>query len=105
MDRMEELYNNYGWYRSDVIDFKFEGVSGINKMKSILSKLRQRLRGTGGLRITEYATTVSIDVGFWEAVAHGRRISPAGLPSVDVLEYILEDRAASSCGLPVRSRS
>ena len=26
VDRMEELYNIYGWYRSDVIGFRFEGV-------------------------------------------------------------------------------
>jgi phosphoglucomutase len=93
VDRMEELYNIYGWYRSDVIGFRFEGVSGINKMKSILSKLRQAPpEELAGLRITEY-TDYSVYrrwiLGGGCDMAAGYR--PTGLPSVDVLEYILED--------------
>ena len=39
---MEELYNTYGWYRNDLLDFRFSGASGMNRMKDILSGLRQR---------------------------------------------------------------
>ena len=93
VDRMEELYNTYGWYRNDVIDFGFDGVSGINKMNSILSKLRQDPpQEITGLRVTEQA---DYSIGKRRILAGSCDMAsgyrPIDLPSVNVLEYILED--------------
>jgi phosphoglucomutase len=93
VDRMEELYNAYGWYQSDVMDFRFEGAAGVEKMKSILSKLRQEPpQELIGLRVTEqadYSMGKRRILGGGCDMAAGYRL--IDLPYADMLEYVLED--------------
>lgn len=93
IDRMEELYNTYGWYCSDLLDFGFSGASGMNRMKDILSGLRQRPpEEIIGFRVVEQADYLEGKRRFFGAscdMAAGYK--PIGLPPSDVLEYVLED--------------
>ncbi len=93
VDRMEELYNAYGWYQSDVMDFRFEGAAGVERMKSILSKLRQEPpQELIGLRVTEqadYSMGKRRILGGGCDMAAGYRL--IDLPYADMLEYVLED--------------
>ncbi len=77
VDKMEELYDTYGWYQNDLLDFGFEGAAGMTEMASILFRLRQDPPGEiGGIPVTEQA---DYSAGF------------INLPPADVLEYLLED--------------
>ncbi len=93
LDRMEELYDTYGWYLNETLDFSFEGVAGMNKMKAILSAKREEPPAEIiGLRVTEQADYLAGKRWISGAacdMAAGYR--PIDLPSADVLEYVLED--------------
>ncbi len=93
VDRMEELYNTYGWYRSELLEFAFEGAAGMNEMNALLSKLRQEPpEGIMDLRVVEQADYLAGKrriLGASCDMAAGYR--PIALPPADVLEYVLED--------------
>lgn len=78
IDRMEELYNQFGWYKSGLAEFAFEGASGMIAMNGILSELRQnppqKVIGQKVVETTDYLET-----------------KKTGLPASNVLEYVLED--------------
>ncbi len=78
IDRMEELYNKFGWYKSGLAEFAFEGASGMMAMNGILSGLRENppksVIGQRVVEITDYINTIK-----------------TGLPASNVLEYVLAD--------------
>lgn len=76
-DRLEELYDQYGYYKNDLMDFAFEGAAGMEKMASIMAGLRRNPpRKVIGKRVTG-KTDYQHD--------------ETGLPKSNVLEYVLED--------------
>lgn len=40
IEKLEELYKTYGYYINKLVDFTFEGSTGMNKIESIMSSLR-----------------------------------------------------------------
>jgi phosphoglucomutase len=79
VDRIEELYNIYGWYKDELLDFAFEGAAGMDKMAEIMSKLRQNPpKEIIGLQITTHTD-------------YNDEKCQTNLPKSNVLEYILED--------------
>lgn len=76
-DRLEELYERFGYYRNDLMDFTFEGAAGMEKMAAIMEGLRsdppKAIIGKKVAFITDYER------------------DDTGLPASNVLEYILED--------------
>lgn len=41
VDVLNSLYRKYGYYKSDLLSFTFEGPTGMNKMKEIMNRLRK----------------------------------------------------------------
>lgn len=41
LDRLNELYADYGYYSSRLLNFEFAGAAGLERMKSIMQRLRQ----------------------------------------------------------------
>ncbi|MDD2215807.1 MAG: phospho-sugar mutase [Eubacteriales bacterium] len=80
-DRMEELHAQFGYYKSDLMDFTFQGASGMEKMAYIMRKLRENPPVVVGskkvLKIVDYEISQNI----------------IRLPKSDVLEYNLENES------------
>ncbi|HZK02143.1 MAG TPA: phospho-sugar mutase [Anaerovoracaceae bacterium] len=91
IDRMEELYNTHGWYLNSLMDFGFQGASGMLKMKEILTKLRStpptEIIGLAVVSQTDYETGKRYIISQSCDMAAGYR--PTGLPFLNVLEYDL----------------
>ena len=75
--RLEEIYKEYGRYLNKVDSFVFPGLSGMDKMKDIMEKLRKNppkdFAGKKVEHVTDYEDTAA-----------------TGLPKANVLTYTLE---------------
>lgn len=94
VDRLKELYEKYGYYRNDLMEFTFEGSAGMEKMHSIMEGFRAeppaRFIGKKVVEIADYKLSVRRVLGGGSCdLAVGSR--PIRLPKSDVLEYVLED--------------
>lgn len=79
-ERLEELYRDYGRYLNAVDSFEFPGLSGMDKMASIMEKLRteppKEFAGKAVVKVKDYEKT-----------------EETGLPRANVLIYELSDGA------------
>ena len=79
LDAVNALYKEYGFYRSALKSYTFEGESGMRTMQGIMARLRADepfvIAGYGVDKVTDYQR------------------SDTGLPKADVLEYRLENGA------------
>lgn len=79
-ERLEELYRDYGRYLNAVDSFEFPGLSGMDKMASIMEKLRteppKEFAGKAVVRVKDY-----------------EKMEETGLPRTNVLIYELSDGA------------
>lgn len=79
-ERLEELYRDYGRYLNAVDSFEFPGLSGMDKMASIMEKLRteppKEFAGKAVVRVKDY-----------------EKMEETGLPRANVLIYELSDGA------------
>ena len=78
--RMEEIYSEYGRYLNKVDSFAFPGLTGMDKMASIMQGLRDNppteIGGVKVVKATDYKKT-----------------EETGLPAANVLIYSMEDGA------------
>ena len=78
--RLEEIYAQYGRYLNKVDSFEFPGLTGMEKMASIMQKLREQppveLAGHKVVKVTDY-----------------KKPEETGLPAANVLIYTLESGA------------
>jgi len=89
-DRMQELYQEYGYYREDTVNLTYPGQEGAAKIASILESLRANPLQTVGpckvLKIRDYLKHTVLDL------ATGA-VTPTDLPESNVLYYELENDA------------
>ncbi|MBR5578321.1 MAG: phospho-sugar mutase [Lachnospiraceae bacterium] len=78
--RLEEIYEKYGRYLNKVDSFEFPGLSGMDKMASIMNELRnnppKEIGGYAVVKVTDY-----------------KKPEETGLPAANVLIYGLEGGA------------
>jgi len=80
LDRMEEIYEEYGFYLDALDSFTLKGKDGLEKIGAMMVQLRREGSPFAGTAQTiDYSKPVAAEEGF-----------PA-LPTSDVLKYILED--------------
>ena len=82
-ERLEELYEKFGYSINTLHSYEFEGSAGFEKMRSIMNSFRKNVTEFGGKRVVkllDYAPGI------------------VGLPKSDVLKFLLED----GCSLVVR---
>ena len=79
--RLEEIYKEYGRYLNKVDSFEFPGLSGMDKMASIMEGLRKEAP-------TEFAGKKVVKVTDYE------KPEETGLPRANVLIYTLDDGAS-----------
>jgi phosphoglucomutase len=94
VDRLTELYEKYGYYRNDLMEFTFEGSAGMEKMHHIMEHFRKdvpvKFIGKKVTEIADYKLSSRRVLGGGSCdLAVGTR--PIRLPKSDVLEYVLED--------------
>jgi phosphoglucomutase len=80
VDRMNELYNEFGYYRDQLDSFTLKGKDGLEKISSMICDLRKCQSPFEDTEsIIDYSIPVKAEEGF------------GYLPSSDVLKYILKD--------------
>lgn len=78
-DRLNEIYDEFGYYQSKVYSFRFEGESGFNRMKEILGNFRKN--------------TPKSFAGFKVNIVLDYENGVRDLPKANVLEYFLDGGA------------
>lgn len=83
LDKLNELYETYGYCLNTLHSFEFEGAAGFEKMQKIMSDFRKGVDSFGGKKVVS-CLDYSQGLG--------------GLPKSDVLKFLLEDH----CSVVVR---
>ncbi len=87
---MDGIYEKYGMYLSTVLNFTFEGASGMKKMSDIMTSLRDNapksFAGKNVVKVADYKTSVITDTLTGDTAA-------INLPKSNVLSYSLEDNS------------
>ena len=87
---MDSIYEKYGMYLNTVMNFAFEGASGMQKMADIMDSLRENAPKAFGnknvIKIADYKESIIIDNVTGET-------SKIDLPKSNVLSYSLEDNS------------
>lgn len=83
LDKLNELYQDYGYCLNTLHSYKFEGSAGFAKMQTIMQAFRSDVKELGGkkvVKLLDYAPGIN------------------GLPKSNVLKFMLED----NCSIVVR---
>lgn len=87
---MDSIYEKYSMYLNTVLNFAFEGASGMQKMSDIMNSLREKapeaFAGKRVVKVSDYKTSKTVDVASGEE-------SDINLPKSNVLSYSLEDNS------------
>lgn len=83
LDKLDELYQKYGYCLNMLHSYEFEGSAGFEKMQSIMKRFREGLETIGSLSVNE---CLDYSIGL------------NGLPKSDVLKYIMQ----GNCSVVVR---
>ena len=85
-DVMNSLYEKYGFYINSLLNFTFEGESGMEKMTSIMAQLRGNapasVAGMEVLAVSDYKKSETLDT-------KSGAVSKINLPKSNVLAYSL----------------
>lgn len=87
MDKLEQLYKRFGYFKNTLYSFEFPGCSGLNKMNSIITRFRSEINNIGGLQVLEMKDYV-----------HGLD----GLPSTNMIKLELKNEYKQSCSVVIR---
>ena len=87
---MDSIYAKYGMYLNTVLNFAFEGASGMQKMADIMNCLRENAPTSFAdkkvVKVADYKESISKDMLTGESVI-------INLPKSNVLSYTLEDNS------------
>ncbi|MER2154659.1 MAG: phospho-sugar mutase [Solibacillus sp.] len=89
LDALEDLYEQFGYYKEALVSKTFEGKDGQEQMKAILNNYRlnmpNEIAGVTVVRIEDYLTGI--------ATLQDGTTGPINLPKENVLKFILEDKS------------
>ncbi len=87
---MDSIYEKYGMYLNTVLNFAFEGASGMQKMADIMNSLRENaptsFAGKKVVKVADYKESVVKDTLTGDSVT-------INLPKSNVLSYSLQDNS------------
>lgn len=83
LDKLDEIYKQYGFCLNTLHSYEFEGAAGFSKMKKIMEKFHKGFVTIGGKKVVE---TQDYSKGL------------NGLPKADVMKFKLED----NCSVVIR---
>lgn len=80
LDRIDEIYSEYGYYRDALDSFTLKGKDGLEEIGSMMTELRENDSPFADTeKIIDYSSPVAAEVGF------------GTLPTSNVLKYVLAD--------------
>jgi phosphoglucomutase len=79
IDELEEVYREHGYFKEDLLNFKFEGSQGLGEMNALI----ERFRKLDGFEIVGSQLREKIDFLFEDT----------GLPRSNVIKFIYEDES------------
>lgn len=80
LDKLNELYSEYGYYYDTMDSFKLAGKEGLEKIENIMKKLRENPAILSNIQeVTDYSTPIPAEKGF------------GFLPASNVMKYTLND--------------
>lgn len=89
-DRMNALFEKYGYYKEDLVSLTFKGKEGAEKIASMMERVRENVPASIGeysvVSFSDYANDTCLDC------LSGTKTS-TGLPKSNVLYFALEDGA------------
>ena len=89
LQRLEELYGQFGYFEDRAVSKNFAGAAGVATMKGIMAKLREEgLKSLGGQRV---ASIRDIQTGTCYDPANPSDKKPVALPRSNVLQFFLEN--------------
>ena len=86
---MDSIYEKYGMYLNTVLNFAFEGASGMQKMSEIMTSLRENAPKSIG----EFDVVKVADYKLGEMTDVDGIVTKIDLPSSNVLAYYLSDNS------------
>lgn len=93
-DRLEELYQEYGYFKNKLIDFTFEGSKGMEVMKQLMLDFRENLAeefiGKSVVEVADYQKQERRLFTGTGCCGMSEAIVPINLPKSDVIEVVLE---------------
>lgn len=93
IERLNELYKKYGYFKEILISKTFEGQEGKEKIEAIMKTLRDNRPDTFGnqeiVKVKDYLKSVEYDLT-------GGKESEITLPQANVLQFILADESIVS---------
>lgn len=79
LDKLDELYREYGYSLNTLHSYQFDGSAGFARMQSIMREFRNDTQEIGGKRVLKVLDYMNgLD----------------GLPKSDVLKFVLEDNCS-----------
>lgn len=87
---MDGIYEKYGMYLNTVLNFGFEGATGMQKMADMMNELRsnppQEIAGAPVVKLSDYKLSVTKDIATGEK-------TEIQLPKSNVLSFVLPDNS------------
>ena len=87
---MDGIYEKYGMYLNTVLNFGFEGASGMQKMAEIMDTLRKEppktIAGAEVIKTSDYKLSITKDIKTGES-------TEIKLPKSNVLSFVLPDNS------------
>lgn len=97
-DRLEKLYEEFGFYKDKLIDFTFEGSKGMEVMKDLMHEFRENLPeefiGKSVIQVADYKRQERVSYTGTGYCCMSQVVAPIKLPKSDVIEVILEDKSS-----------
>ena len=84
LDRLNEIYEEFGDYKTSLLTFEYQGVEGQEKIKRIMEAFREKTTQDKLAGLKEYGD-------YLEGMIHGKNVRPTNLPKSDVMKFFLED--------------
>ena len=89
LDRLEEIYEQFGYYEETLVSRYFEGSSGTQTMQKLMNLLRSEpVAEIGGIAVREFRDILDGTTFYPDSQQRKNNID---LPSSDVLQWILSD--------------
>ena len=89
-DQMNNIYEKYGYYKEDQVSIVLEGAEGAEKIKEMMSNMRNReIKQIGNYKVLTFK---DIDRDYVKDMVTGEE-TKTGLPKSNVLYYALENNA------------
>ena len=89
-DQMNNIYKKYGFYKEDQVSIVLEGAEGAEKIKEMMTEMRNRdVENIGDYKVLTFK---DVEKDYIKDIATGAE-SKTGLPKSNVLYYQLENNA------------